>query len=118
MRRATTDNTGSGGATRSGIRLFDSGAGSTNVSDGASADYAAYTHYSTFYKNEANITTKPQSTTPFKSGSVAAKDGEWLHFDYVPGEADVREGSAVVIGRLCVIGCNLKEDALRDLFTK
>ena len=76
MRRATTDNTGSGGATRSGIRLFDSGAGSTNVSDGASADYAAYTHYSTFYKNEANITTKPQSTTPFKSGSVAAKDGD------------------------------------------
>ena len=37
-------------------------------------------------------------------------DGEnsWLHFDYVPGEADVREGTAGVIGRLCVIGCNLK----------
>ena len=45
-------------------------------------------------------------------------DGEygWLHFDYVPGEADVREGSAGVIGRLCVIGCNLQEENLKKLF--
>ena len=45
-------------------------------------------------------------------------DGEnsWLHFDYVPGEADVREGTAGVIGRLCVIGCNLKEENIKKLF--
>ena len=53
-----------------------------------------------------------------RAKGIVAGAGKWLHFDYVPGEADVREGSAGVIGRLCVIGCNLKEDALRDLFTK
>ena len=40
----------------------------------------------------------------------------WWHFDYVPGEIDVREGAAGVTGRLCVIGCQLKEDALQKLF--
>ena len=48
-------------------------------------------------------------------GIVAGEKG-WLHFDYVPGEGDVREGSAAVTGRLCVIGCNLNETALKDLF--
>ena len=48
-------------------------------------------------------------------GIVAGKD-EWLHFDYVPEEADVRVGSAGVTGRLCVIGCNLNETALTKLF--
>ena len=48
-------------------------------------------------------------------GIVAGKE-TWLHFDYVPGEADVREGGAAVTGRLCVIGCNLNEDALKTLF--
>ena len=45
-------------------------------------------------------------------------DGQnsWLHFDYVPEEADVREGGAAVIGRLCVIGCHLKEENLKKLF--
>ena len=49
-------------------------------------------------------------------GIVAGKDGAWLHFDYVPGEGDVRNGSAAVIGRLCVIGSHLKEEALAALF--
>ncbi len=50
-------------------------------------------------------------------GMVAGEDGgQWIHFDYVPDEPDVRRGSAGVTGRLCVIGCNLKEDALRALF--
>lgn len=40
----------------------------------------------------------------------------WYHFDYVPGEPDVRTGSAAVTGRLCVIGCKLDEDALQTLF--
>ena len=49
-------------------------------------------------------------------GIVPAEDGRWLHFDYIPGEADVRFGSAGVIGRLCVIGAQLREDALSELF--
>ena len=40
----------------------------------------------------------------------------WYHFDYVPDEADVRTGPAIVTGRLCVIGCNLDEEALKALF--
>ncbi|MBQ9414846.1 MAG: GTP-binding protein [Clostridia bacterium] len=51
-------------------------------------------------------------------GIVAGKNGEWIHFDYVPGESDVREGSAIVTGRLCVIGSKLNEDALRALFAE
>ena len=42
--------------------------------------------------------------------------GAWLHFDYVPGEPDVRVGSAGVIGRLCVIGSKLNVPALSELF--
>ncbi len=49
-------------------------------------------------------------------GIVASNAGEWLHFDYVPGEGDVRVGSAGVIGRLCVIGSHLNEAALAKLF--
>ena len=49
-------------------------------------------------------------------GIVAGQDGKWLHFDYVPGETDVREGSADVIGRLCVIGADIDEAALLALF--
>ena len=49
-------------------------------------------------------------------GIVDAADGEWLHFDFVPGEMDVRRGCPGVTGRLCVIGSELKEDALRALF--
>ena len=49
-------------------------------------------------------------------GIVAGRDGEWIHFDYVPEETSVRNGSAGVIGRLCVIGAELKEDKLAELF--
>ncbi|MBR7186779.1 MAG: GTP-binding protein [Clostridia bacterium] len=47
-------------------------------------------------------------------------DGEngWLYFDYVPDEADVRTGTPAVTGRLCVIGCDLKEEKLKELFLK
>lgn len=41
---------------------------------------------------------------------------EWIYFDYVPGEPDLRTGLPMVTGRLCVIGCDLKEDALNHLF--
>ncbi|MBR4209172.1 MAG: GTP-binding protein [Lachnospiraceae bacterium] len=49
-------------------------------------------------------------------GIVAGKDGEWIHFDYVPEETSVRTGSAIVRGRFCVIGSELKEKALKELF--
>ena len=42
-------------------------------------------------------------------GIVPCADGGWIHFDYVPGEAEIRMGSAGVIGKLCVIGSNLDE---------
>ena len=48
-------------------------------------------------------------------GIVKGVDG-WLHFDYVPGESDVRSGCADVTGKLCVIGCKLNERALEELF--
>lgn len=49
-------------------------------------------------------------------GIVAGTDGQWIHYDYVPGTPDVRHGSAATIGRLCVIGAGLKEDAIKELF--
>ena len=49
-------------------------------------------------------------------GIVPGKDGEWYHFDYVPAEHEVRTGSADYTGRLCVIGAQLKEDKLAELF--
>ena len=50
-------------------------------------------------------------------GIVAATEGsEWIHFDYVPGEPDVRCGAPAVIGRLCVIGSGLNLSALSELF--
>lgn len=49
-------------------------------------------------------------------GIVEATDGRWIHFDYVPGECDIRYGNAGIIGRLCVIGSHLNENALVDLF--
>ena len=58
-------------------------------------------------------------------GIVAGADGQWIHFDYVPGEenvdyvpgeSDIRRGNPAVTGRFCVIGSGLKEDALKELF--
>ena len=49
-------------------------------------------------------------------GIVPGVDGQWIHFDYVPGEADVRFGGASVIGRLCVIGAKINETAIQTLF--
>ena len=49
-------------------------------------------------------------------GIVAGADGSWIHFDYVPEEHDVRTGSAAVIGKLCVIGSQLDEQAVAALF--
>lgn len=49
-------------------------------------------------------------------GIVPTPDGKWLHFDYIPGEPDVREGSSAVTGKLCVIGSKLDEGAVAELF--
>lgn len=49
-------------------------------------------------------------------GIVAGEDGQWIHFDYVPGEPDVRNGSAEVTGRICVIGTDIDEGKIRTLF--
>ena len=49
-------------------------------------------------------------------GIVPAQDGSWIHFDYVPGEADVRIGGAAIIGKLCVIGADLDEEDIAQLF--
>lgn len=43
-------------------------------------------------------------------------DGEWFHYDYVPGEISIRKGAADYTGRLCVIGSDLDEDGLKKLF--
>ena len=50
-------------------------------------------------------------------GIVDASDGEWIYFDYVPEEMDVRRGGAAVTGRFCVIGSHINEQALKELFT-
>ena len=49
-------------------------------------------------------------------GIVMATDGTFIHFDYTPGEPDVRTGCSAVIGRLCVIGSNIDKDAIAKLF--
>ena len=50
-------------------------------------------------------------------GMVADKDGgEWIYFDYVPGEVSVRRGKADVTGKLCVIGSKIQEEKLGELF--
>ncbi|MDO4378946.1 MAG: GTP-binding protein, partial [Erysipelotrichia bacterium] len=49
-------------------------------------------------------------------GIVASKDGKWLYFDYVPEETDIREGKAIAMGRLCVIGSKINEQEIIKLF--
>ena len=49
-------------------------------------------------------------------GILAAEDGTWIHFDFVPGEIDLRTGGADVTGKLCVIGSKLDEQGIARLF--
>ena len=49
-------------------------------------------------------------------GILMGTDGQWIHFDYVPEEYNVRTGSADITGKLCVIGSKLDEQAIRQLF--
>lgn len=49
-------------------------------------------------------------------GMVEGKDGQWIYFDMVPGEEDIREGSADYTGRICVIGSKIQDEKLSELF--
>jgi len=49
-------------------------------------------------------------------GIVEGQDGKWIHFDYVPGEENVRLGAASTMGRLCVIGSKIDTSAMKSLF--
>ena len=49
-------------------------------------------------------------------GMLNANDSEWIYFDYVPEEVDIRKGAPILTGRFCVIGSKIKEDALKELF--
>ena len=51
-------------------------------------------------------------------GMVAGESGNWIYFDYVPGEIDIRDGAPQYTGKICVIGSELKEDAIRELIEK
>ena len=51
-------------------------------------------------------------------GMLPATDGSWINFDYVPGESSVRTGNADVTGKICVIGADLNDEALDELFEK
>ena len=50
-------------------------------------------------------------------GILPTTDGKWVHFDYTPGESEIREGSADYTGRLCVIGTHLKRRAIKELLS-
>ena len=49
-------------------------------------------------------------------GFVDSDNGDWIYFDYVPGEANVSRGGAAVTGRFCVIGSKMNMQALKELF--
>ena len=49
-------------------------------------------------------------------GMLDSGEGEWLYFDYVPGELEIRSGGAQVTGRFCVIGSHINEHELAELF--
>lgn len=60
--------------------------------------------------------TEDYGTVLRAKGMVEAADGTWIYFDMVPGEYELREGQPEYTGRLCVIGCNLAQDRLLELF--
>ena len=65
---------------------------------------------------EALADSEKYGTVLRAKGIVEGKDGQWIHYDLVPGESEVRNGAADYTGRICVIGSKLKEDALKELF--
>lgn len=49
-------------------------------------------------------------------GMVPDPEGKWHYFDLTPGEYEIRDGQPDIIGRICVIGSKMNEDAIRELF--
>ena len=49
-------------------------------------------------------------------GIIEGEDGKWIHFDYVPGEAETREGTPEATGMICVIGVDIQKDRIKELF--
>ena len=62
------------------------------------------------------LETQQYGTVLRAKGILACVTGGWIHFDYVPGEINVRMGAADVIGKLCVIGAQLDEAGIKQLF--
>lgn len=60
--------------------------------------------------------TEDYGTVLRAKGMVEATDGTWIYFDMVPGEYELREGQPEYTGRLCVIGCDLAQEKLLELF--
>ena len=54
--------------------------------------------------------------TILRAKGIVAGEGGWLHFDYIPGQIDIRKGTAAYTGRLCVIGAKIDEEELKELF--
>ena len=67
-------------------------------------------------KLEALDTEGAYGTVLRAKGMVAGDDGQWIYFDMVPGEQEIRSGEPEFTGRICVIGADLKEEALAELF--
>ena len=67
-------------------------------------------------QNALTALANPAYGTVLRAKGIVKGNEGWLHFDYVPGEPDVRTGSAGIIGRLCVIGAELDREALSALF--
>ena len=69
-------------------------------------------------KELIRVVKSPEGVILRAKGYVPSEGGSWLHFDFVPGEAETRRGSAEVSGRICVIGSQLAEEQLDVLFQK
>lgn len=54
--------------------------------------------------------------TVLRAKGIVAGENGWIHFDYVPGETDVRDGAPAYTGRLCVIGSKIDGGKLAELF--
>lgn len=68
-----------------------------------------------------NILSALSNTTDYgfilrAKGMVPETNGDWLHFDLTPGEYEIRHGAADYTGKLCVIGTDINEDSLKELF--
>lgn len=75
----------------------------------------------TLYQLKNILTTLDQTDTCGKilraKGAVSVEGDQWLYFDFVPGEINIRIGPPCITGRICVIGSNICETALQQLFT-